>query len=52
VYSFVGLKTESGALAAKVMRQLELGVMAVMSDTFMVTTSMGDESATEVGSAE
>ena len=34
------------------MRQLELGVMAVMSDTFMVTTSMGDESATEVGSAE
>jgi hypothetical protein len=52
VYSFVGLRPESGAFAVKVMRQFELGGMAVMSDTFMVATSIGELSLTDVGSAE
>jgi hypothetical protein len=38
VYALVGLRTEFGALAAKVMRQFELGGIAVMSETFMVAT--------------
>jgi hypothetical protein len=38
VYSLVGLKTELGALAVKVVRQFELGGIAVISETFMVVT--------------
>jgi hypothetical protein len=34
------------------MRQFELGVIAVMSDTFMVMTSSGELSDADVGSAE
>jgi hypothetical protein len=52
VYSFVGLRTEFGALAAKVMRQFELGVIAVMSETFILVTSTGAGFPAEVGSAE
>lgn len=52
MYSFVGLKTELGAFAVKVMRQFELGVIVVMSDTFMVATNSGAGFPAEVGSAE
>lgn len=48
----VGLMTESGALAAKIIRQFELGGIAAMSETFMVATSNGALSLAEVGSAE
>ena len=53
VYSPVGLRMESGALAVKVIRQFELGGSAVISDTFMVATryfSLLSENGT--GSAE
>src|SRR5207237_10014242 len=43
---------EFGALAVKVMRQFELGVIAVISETFILTTSTGAELIAEVGSAE
>jgi len=48
----VGLRTEFGALAAKVMRQFELGVIVVMSETFIVATRRGAGFPAEVGSAE
>ena len=48
----VGLRTEFGALAVKVMRQFELGVMVVRSETFIVVTSSGAGFTAEVGSAE
>jgi len=48
VYSFVGLRTEFGALAAKVMRQFELGGITVISETFILVTKV----PVEVGSAE
>ena len=48
----VGLMTESGAFAAKIIRQFELGGMAVISETFIVATSSGAGSIPDVGSAE
>jgi hypothetical protein len=41
-----------GAFAAKVIRQFELTGMVVMSDTFMVATSIAELSVGDVGSAE
>jgi hypothetical protein len=52
VYSFVGLRTELGTLAAKVIRQFVLGGITVISETFMVVTNSGALFPPDVGSAE
>lgn len=52
VYSFVGLRTEFGALAVKFVRQFVPGGIAVRSETFIVVTSIGAGLPAEVGSAE